>query len=72
MSHYIEYFLDDGSSILIECEETGGVIKASKDKDQPIPSKMKFSEALANMRGSIKELVNELDELKADEAEIKF
>ena len=72
MSQYVEYLLDDGQSILIEIEEAGGVVRASKSKDEPISSKKKFGEALTNMRSSIKELVKELDELKVEEAEIKF
>jgi len=72
MPSYIEYSLDDGSTILIEVEEHGGVVRASNKLGETTPSKLNFKQAFASARTSIKEVIAEFDDLHIDDAEIKF
>ncbi len=74
MTTYIEYELDDNTTILVEAPEDagGGVVKASRGADDPVPSKLNFKQAFANVRGSIKAVMAEFDDLHVEEAEIKF
>jgi hypothetical protein len=74
MPTYIEYRNADGSTVLIElAEATSGIVKtASKDGINVVESSKKFSEAFASIRGTIKDLVAEMDALKVEEGEIKF
>jgi hypothetical protein len=72
MPNYIEYKLEDDSTVLIEVEERGGVVKASNKSDESKPSKLNFKQAFASVRMSIKEVMSEFDNLHVEEAEIKF
>ncbi len=73
MPNYIEYKLEDGSTVLVEAEEPrGGVVRAANRPDEPVPSKKGFKEAFASVRSSIKEVMAEFDDLHVYEAEIKF
>jgi hypothetical protein len=72
MSNYIEYPLDDGTTILVEVEESGGIVKASTKPGEPIPSKLNFKKAFTTVHSSIKEVMAEFDDLHVEEAEIKF
>lgn len=70
---YIEYQNEDGSTVLIElAEATGGVVKASRNGISVVESGKKFKEAFASIRGTIKDLVSEMDALKVEEGEVKF
>ena len=76
MATYIEYKLDDDTTILIETEEqkTSGVTKASRDKgDNVIASvNQKFEDAIAGVRKSAIVLRRQLEEMRADEVEVTF
>jgi hypothetical protein len=73
MSTYIEYQMEDGSTVLVEAESvTGGVVKASRGGVDVIRAGKKFTEALASIRGSLKVLVAEMDALNVEGAEVKF
>jgi hypothetical protein len=73
MPTYIEYTIDDGSTILVEAESaTGGVVKASRGGVDIIQTGKKFTDALASIRGSLRALIAEMDALKVEEAEVKF
>lgn len=73
MPTYIEYTMDDGSTVLVEAESSmGGVVKASRGGVDVVQAGKKFSEALASIRGSLKALITEMDALKVEEAEVKF
>lgn len=72
MPSYIEYSLEDGTTILVEVEEAGGVVKASNKPGEPTPSKTRFKQAFANVHSSIKEVMAEFENLHVYEAEIKF
>lgn len=75
MATYIEYELEDGSTLLVELkEEEGGVQKAARGNDGNVIIKagQKFEAALASVKQSAVVLRQELDELKADEVEVKF
>lgn len=72
---YIEYELEDGSTLLVEIkEQEGGVQKAARGQDGNviIKASQKFQAALASVKQSAATLRQELDELKADEVEVKF
>ncbi len=75
MPTYIEYELEGGGTLLVEIEEKeGGVQKAARGKDGNIIIKanQKFQAALTSVRQSAAALRHELDELRADEVEVKF
>jgi len=73
MPTYIEYKTDDGSTVLIElAEATGGVVRAANDGLKIVETGKKFKEAFASIRGTIKDLVAEMDDLHVEEGEIKF
>ncbi len=74
MSGYVEYSLDDGTTILVEVDQKrGGVVPASRTSgEKETGSKKKFTDALSSMRGSIKAMVKELNEMEIDEADIVF
>jgi hypothetical protein len=73
MPTYVQYKNEDGSMVLIElAEATGGVIRASNDGLKIVETGKKFKEAFASVRGTIKDLVAEMDDLHVEEGEIKF
>ena len=73
MPTYIEYRNEDGSTVLIElAEATGGIVKASRDGISVVESGKKFKEAFASIRGTMKDLVAEMDALRVEEGEVKF
>lgn len=76
MLTYVEYQLDENSTILIEAldGESGGVIKASRGQGEVVKTKAQksFSDALKDIRAQAKLLLNEIEELHVEEAEVKF
>ena len=73
MPTYIEYRNEDGSTVLIElADATGGIVKASRDGISVVESGKKFTEAFASIRGTMKDLVAEMDALHVEEGEVKF
>jgi hypothetical protein len=76
MTTYIEYQLEDGTTLLIETEEpkAGGVTRASRDKEGNIikKSERKFEAALAGVKSSAAALRAQLEELRADEVTVTF
>jgi hypothetical protein len=74
MTTFVEYQLDDDTTILIEAtEETGGVVKVSaRGSNRIIEAEKKFSDAFHAAKIQAKVLLKELDELPVNEAEIKF
>jgi len=73
MPTYIEYKNEDGSAVLIElAEASGGVVRASRDGVSVVESGKRFKEAFASVRGTIKDLVAEMDALRVEEGEVKF
>ena len=74
MTTYIEYELEDNTTILVEAPEDagGGMVKASRGDGEAVPSKLNFKQAFENVRGSIKAVMAEFDDLHVEEAEIKF
>jgi len=74
MATFIEYELEDGGTLLVEVTDTtGGVQKAARgDGSVVIKATKKFRAALASIKHSATLLRQELDELKADEVEVKF
>ena len=73
MPTYIEYKNDDGSKVLIElAETTGGVVRASRDGISVVESGKKFKEAFNSVRGTIGDIVAEMEALQIEEGEVKF
>ena len=73
MPTYLEYTIEDGSTVLVETEgTTGGVVKASRSGLDVVQTGRKFTDALVSIRGSLKALIDEMDALKVEEAEVKF
>ena len=69
---YVEYPLEDGSVVLVEVEETGGMVRAANRDGEPIPSKVNFKAAFASVKGAMREVIAEFDDLHIEAAEIKF
>jgi hypothetical protein len=72
MSTFVEYKLDDDTTILIETQEEGGMKKASIGGNKIVKAQMKFSEALKGVKMQAKSLLKEIEDLHVNEAEIKF
>ncbi len=76
MTTYIEYELDDGTTVLIESPdtETGGLVKASRGNGENVIVKAskKFGEALESIRTQAVALRQRLEDARADEVEVKF
>ena len=76
MATYIEYDLGDGATILIEApdSELSGSVKASRVDGELTKTKAKksFVDALKDVRTQAKLLLDEIEELHVNEAEIKF
>ena len=75
MATYIEYELEDGTTVLIESSEPeSGVVRASRDKEGNVIKKagQKFEAALAGVRPWAAALRRQLDDLLADEIEVTF
>jgi hypothetical protein len=71
---YVEYELDEGVTILIEApeDETEGIVQSSRGEGPVVRAKKKFREALDEVKLQAKILVEEIEELHVDEAEVKF
>jgi len=76
MPAYIEYQLDENTTILIEAPdgEASGVVKASRGAGEiaKVKAKKAFAEALKDIRSQARLLLNEIEELHVEEAEVKF
>ncbi len=75
MATYIEYELEDGTTVLIESSEPeSGVVRASRDKEGNVIKKagQKFEAALAGIKPWAAALRRQLDDLLADEIEVTF
>lgn len=75
MATYLEYELEDGTTVLIESSEPeGGVVKASRDKDGNVIKKagQRFEAALAGIKSWAAALRRQLGDLLADEVEVTF
>ena len=73
MPSYMQYQNEDGSTVLIELlEESGGVVRASKSGLTIVETGKKFRESFASIRGTIKDLVAEMEDLHVEEGEVKF
>ena len=76
MTTYIEYELDENSSILIEApeDENSGVVRAARKPSEAarVKAKKTFKEALKDVKVQARMLVEEIEDLHVDEAEIRF
>ena len=76
MTTYIEYKLDENSTILVEApeDESGGVVRAARKPGEVarVKAKKTFKEALKDVKVQARLLVEEIEDLHVDEAEIKF
>ncbi len=76
MTTYIEYQLDENSTILVEApeDESGGVVRAARKPGEVarVKAKKTFKEALKDVKVQARLLVEEIEDLHVDEAEIKF
>ena len=75
MATYIEYTLDDGSTLLVEVDEsTEAATKAAADDSGNliIKAEKQFKDALSSVKTSVKTLGHELSELAPDEVEVTF
>ncbi len=71
----IEYTLDDGTTLLVEVEEStsiqGGLVPISADT-APAKADRSFKDAIKQIKPTATLLLDQLNELKADEVEVEF
>lgn len=75
MSEYIEYELEDGISILVEVPDdlSSDLVKESSTLEKTaITAKKTFGDSLEGVRVQAKLLRKKLEDLRADEVEVKF
>jgi hypothetical protein len=76
MATYVEYQLEDGTTILVETDEkkTRGWTKASNNKvgDLIASVDQKFEQAFAGVKKSAMVLRQQLEEMRADEVTVTF
>ncbi len=74
MATYIEYTLEDGSTLLVEADEsTEGAVKAADEHGNVVLKAGKtLKDALGSIKQSVATLRKELSELQADEVEVTF
>ena len=75
MTTYIEYELDDNTTILVEAsdDDIGGVVRATSAGDVArVKAKKTFRDAMKDIRVQARMLVDEINDLEVDEAEVKF
>lgn len=74
MATYIEYELEDGSTVLIESSEpeTGVVRASTKGGIRTTSAKKTFEEALTGIKPWAASLRRQLNDLMADEVEVTF
>ena len=74
MAAYIEYELEDGSTLFLAAEEPeGAVVKAGVPGEQVIQkSRKKFEEAIKAIKPSVAALYQQLCDMEAEEVEVTF
>ena len=73
MATYVEYELEDGSTVLVEVDaEAAGLVPASRTGDAIKKAGKKFEEALDSVKPWAAALRKQLNDLKADEVEVMF
>jgi hypothetical protein len=76
MATYIEYDLGNGATILIEApeSETGAIVRASRGDGEitKTKAKMGFVDALKDIKVQARLLLQEIEELHVNQAEVKF
>jgi len=76
MSTYVEYQIDENTTILVEVakEEVSGVVRASREPGDvaKVKAKISFVEALRDIRAQARLLLAEIEDLHVEEAEVKF
>jgi hypothetical protein len=76
MSTYVEYQIDESSTILLEVakDEVSGVVRASREPGDvaKVRAKISFVEALRDIRAQAKLLLQEIEDLHVEEAEVRF
>ncbi len=76
MTTFIEYQLEDGTTILVQAQEqrATGLTKVSRDKVGNVINSVnqKFADAFAGVKSSALIMRNQLEAVKADEVEVTF
>jgi hypothetical protein len=75
MAQFIEYKLEDGTSVLILAEEgpqTGRVNAGSAAADTVAQATQRFEDALASVKATAARLRHTFEDLASDEVEVKF
>ena len=76
MSTYVEYQLDENTTILIEVakDEVSGVVRAAREPGEvaKVRARISFMDALKDIRTQARLLLREIEDLQVEEAEVKF
>ncbi len=69
---YIEYTLEDGTSILIQAPEGEGMVKAGRGTGEAEKAAVSFEQALGAVKKVTAAIRRELEEARADQTEVSF
>lgn len=72
---FIKYLLEDGTTIMVQAPsdlEESGPIKTGVEEQGVIQAEKTFGDALEGVRKQAKELRKKLEDVRADEVEVKF
>jgi hypothetical protein len=76
MTTYVEYQLDDQTTILVEAPEGegGGLVLAANEEGgvATVKAKKTFADAMKDVNAQARLLLKEINSLHVDEAEVKF
>lgn len=76
MPTYVEYQLDDQTTILVEGpeDESGGIVRAANEEGSvtTVKAKKTFADAMKDVNAQARLLLKEINSLHVDEAEVKF
>ncbi len=77
MAAFVEYQLDDGSTVLVKLPEEdsrGGLVRAGREDSEPviIRAQSRFTEAFESIRKVSCAIKDQLEDLRADEVTVKF
>lgn len=74
MATFVEYEIEDGFKVLVKLQdEQAGLVEASNTSDVVIvKAENKFGEALESVHRSALVIKNKLENMRADEVEVKF
>jgi hypothetical protein len=69
---FVEYELEDGTSVLIESAQPEGMIKAGRGVEEAAKAAVSFEQALDTVNKVAKAIKVKLEDARADQVEVSF